>query len=910
VVLTAGNTGGSITITVTDARGNTVSAAVTVQAAAAAFLKLDVVESQRSDNGDGTFTSVVGALVTDESGVVIDDGVPVEFTLVDPISGVSVTSPGFTNQKPPCTAGSVAPQPGDALSCIKYAQSLQGSTVGIQARLQTATHGVLTDVRTITLPDLRPTATLPPTNTPTPTRTATPTPAAAHLQVALFVNQASSNGDGTLSSVVSAVVTDEFGAAVNDGVTVEFSLVAPVPDGVAVTSPGFTGQSAPCTLGFPVLAQPGDALSCVKYDQLLQGQTVTIQAVVQRPSGALTKTQEITLPDLRTPTPTSTSTSTPTLTPTSTLTPTVTATPTPPAAHIQLALFVNQASNNNDGTFTSVISAVVTDANGAAVGDGVPVQFSLAAPVPAGVSVTSPALTGRAAPCVLDFTVPPQPGDALSCVKYNSELSGQTVTIQALVAGLPPATRTITLPDIRTATPTRTFTPTATITPTRTPTPTPPAAHIQLALFLNQASDNHDGTWSSVISALVTDATGAVVGNDVPVQFSLAPPVPAGVSVTSPGLTGRAAPCVLDFTVPPQPGDALSCVKYNSELSGQTVTIQALVAGLPPATRTITLPDIRTATPTRTFTFTLTVTPTPSITPTQTPTPTLPAAHIQLALFVNQASNNNDGTFSSVISAVVTDANGAAVNNDVPVQFSLVAPVPAGVSVTSPGLTGRAAPCVLDFTVPPQPGDALSCVKYNSELSGQTVTVQALVAGLPPVTRTITLPDVRTATPTRTFTFTPTVTPTPSMTPTQTPTPTPAAAHIRLALFANLASPNLDGTMSSVISALVTDATGAVVGNGVVVQFSILPVTPTPSGTPAVPAGVSVTSPGFTGEGAPCVLCFQVPPQPGDALSCVKYDAALGGQTVTIRAVVQTPSGPLVDTEAITLPPPSLQCPV
>ena len=154
----------------------------------------------------------------------------------------------------------------------------------------------------------------------------------------------------------------------------------------------------------------------------------------------------------------------------------------------------------------------------------------------------------------------------------------------------------------------------------------------------------------------------------------------------------------------------------------------------------------------------------------------------------------------------------------------------------------------------------------------------------------------------------PTRTPTPK--PTQTPTPTPAAAHIRLALFANLASPNLDGTMSGVISALVTDATGAVVGNGVVVQFSILPVTPTPSGAPAVPAGVSVTSPGVTGEAAPCVLCFQVPPQPGDALSCVKYDAALGGQTVTIRAVVQTPSGPLTDTELITLPPSSLQCPV
>ncbi len=747
---------------------------------------------------------------------------------------------------------------------------------------------------------------------PTPPATATPTVPAAHIQLALFINQASNNNDGTLTSVISAVVTDADGVAVGDGVPVQFGLVAPVPAGVSVTSPGFTGHAAPCTLGFTVPAQPGDALSCVKYNAELSGQTVTIQAAV---SGLTPVTRTITLPDIRTATPSSTFTSTPTSTPTVTQTPTQTPTSTPAAAHIQLALFVNQASNNNDGTLSSVISALVTDVNGVAVNNDVPVQFSLALPVPDGVAVTSPGLTGRAAPCVLDFTVPPQPGDALSCVKYDQALQGQTVTIQAAVSGLSPVTQTVTLPDLRptpTPTSTPTATPTVTQTPTQTPTSTPAAAHIQLAVFVNQASNNNDGTLSSVISALVTDATGAVVGDGVPVQFSLVPVgptpvVPAGVSVTSPGFTGQTAPCVLDFTVPPQPGDALSCVKYDAALSGQTVTIRAVVqtpSGPLTATQAIVLPDLRTATPTGTFT------PTPTSTPTQTPTPTPPAAYIQLALFVNQASNNNDGTFTSVISAVVTDANGAAVGDDVPVQFSLVPPVPAGVSVTSPGLTGRTAPCVLDFTVPPQPGDALSCVKYNSELSGQTVTIQAVVVGLPPVTRTITLPDVRTATPTRTPTFTPTVTPTPSMTPTQTPTPTPAAAHIRLALFANLASPNLDGTMSSVISALVTDATGAVVGNGVVVQFSILPVTPTPSGTSAVPAGVSVTSPGVTGEAATCVLCFQVPPQPGDALSCVKYDAALGGQTVTIQAVVQTPSGPQVDTEAITLPPPSLHCPL
>lgn len=442
-------------------------------------------------------------------------------------------------------------------------------------------------------------------------------------------------------------------------------------------------------------------------------------------------------------------------------------------------------------------------------------------------------------------------------------------------------------------------TPTPTVPPTATPLPGPPPAHIQIALFVNQASDNGDGTLTSVISALVSDATGATVGNDVPVQFSLVVPtpgdVPAGVSVTSPGLTGRGAPCTPGFAVVPQPGDALSCVKYDRARQGQTVTIQALVqtpSGPLSSVQVISLPDLRTATPTST----------PTVTPTNTPTNTpLPAAHIQIALFVNQASDNGDGTLTSVISALVTDATGAAVANGVPIQFSLVVPtpgeVPAGVSVTSPGLTGQAAPCTPGFAVVPQPGDALSCVKFDRARQGETVTVQALVqtpSGALINTQTITLPDLR---PGPTSTSTPTLVPTTTPAPPPTATATPPAAQIQLALFVNQASSNGDGTLTSIISALVTDATGAAVGNGVAVQFSL--VVPTPG---SIPGGVSVTSPGFTGQGALCTPGFAVVPQPGDALSCVKYDQARQGQIVTVRAQVQTPSGPLTSTQVITLP--------
>jgi Big-like domain-containing protein len=174
VAYVAGNQIGNFTVTVTDALGRITNAAVGVHASNAAFIHVDLFVNNRSDNGDGSFTSILGALVTDSQGVVVSDGVPVEFTLVDPVAGVSVTSPGFTNQDPPCTVSfAVVAQPGDALSCIKYAQSLQGSTVTVRARVLTANGTFIADDATIMLPDTRPTAT--PTITPPQPPTATPT---------------------------------------------------------------------------------------------------------------------------------------------------------------------------------------------------------------------------------------------------------------------------------------------------------------------------------------------------------------------------------------------------------------------------------------------------------------------------------------------------------------------------------------------------------------------------------------------------------------------------------------------------------------------------------------------------------------------------------------------------------------
>jgi len=561
-------------------------------------------------------------------------------------------------------------------------------------------------------------------------------------------------------------------------------------------------------------------------------------------------------------------TATPTNTPNPTATPSPIPTPVPPAVlplQTSLALGTGASPNDCNGATQTFV-----------------------------VTGGSPPFTVAAGGGCLSLTSVPASGGTFLFTAGNV-LGNFTITVTDALGKTASAGVTVQGPP--TPTPSITSTPAP---PTITPTPTPGAANIEVALFVNQASSNGDGTLTTVISALVTDANGATVGDNLPVQFSIvplspSPAIPNGVGVTSPGLTGQAAPCTLGFTVVPQPGDALSCIKYDQALQGQRVRIQAQVQGVAPATQDITLPDLRTATPTTT------PQPTGTSTPTVTSTATPAAAHIQVALFINQATLNNDGTLESIITAVVTDQSGAAIGNSASVQFSLLAPVPGGVSVTSPALTGQTQPCTLSFSVIAQPGDALSCIKYDQALQGALVAVQATVqtpSGPISDAEAITLPDLRTPTATLTQTFTPSLTPTLTPTPTPTATPTPAAVHIQVALFSNQASLNNDGTLETVITAIVTDSNGAAVGNGAPVQFSLTPTSP----TPVIPSGVSVTNPGIIGQAPPCTLGFSVVPQPGDALSCVKYDQALQGKLVTVQATVQTSSGTINNSQIIVLP--------
>lgn len=404
----------------------------------------------------------------------------------------------------------------------------------------------------------------------------------------------------------------------------------------------------------------------------------------------------------------------------------------------------------------------------------------------------------------------------------------------------------------------------ATPTPTRTPSVVP--AFLQVALFVNLVSDNHDGTLSSVISAQVSDANGVAL-DEIPVEFRVLPPVTAGISVTSPSFSGRNLGCSLEFTVPGQPGNALSCLKYDSTLQGQTISVEARTQGASGplvSSQTILLPDIRP----------ITLTPVPTGTLTVSPTPKRIPKFLQLALFTNLTSTNSDGTYSTALTALVSDKDGVALD-DIFVNFRLLAPVQAGVIVTSPGVTGAELPCVLQFPPPippppPQPGDALSCLKYDSALQGQTVTIEASVQtteGLLVDTVAVRLPVVGTSSP-------------------------EAARFLQLGSFIGQASNNNDGTFSTVLTALVSDGSGVAL-NGLNVEFSILP---------PVISGVVITSPGITGSFLPCTLGFLVPAQPGDALTCVKYDAALGGQAISVEARLVREAGDLVDSQTIVLP--------
>lgn len=156
--------------------------------------------------------------------------------------------------------------------------------------------------------------------------------------------------------------------------------------------------------------------------------------------------------------------------------------PPGPPARLTAALFKSGAfGDNNDGTYVTILSALVIDANGNPVANGVEVDWG---PVqPASVSVSSPSFTNGEPQCnTAPYTnntglaLNPQPGTALTCLVYPASLANLAGSVKVSVAGTTLTTTAgITLPgpSLPTPTPRPTSQP-PTASPAPTPTPGPP----------------------------------------------------------------------------------------------------------------------------------------------------------------------------------------------------------------------------------------------------------------------------------------------------------------------------------------------------------------------------------------------------------------------------------------------------
>lgn len=137
-------------------------------------LVLSLVTNGAQSNGDGTLTTVVGAVVTDAYGNAVPNGVAVDFGIATPVNGVVVTD-GATNTSPTCDVSSfhaqtgvaVTNEPGVAHGCVIYPAGQAGTTRQLSATVLPASGSPITASGTFTLPQQGP-APAGPNPTPTP----------------------------------------------------------------------------------------------------------------------------------------------------------------------------------------------------------------------------------------------------------------------------------------------------------------------------------------------------------------------------------------------------------------------------------------------------------------------------------------------------------------------------------------------------------------------------------------------------------------------------------------------------------------------------------------------------------------------------------------------------------------------
>jgi len=120
----------------------------------------------------------------------------------------------------------------------------------------------------------------------------------SNLNLALLTNGSGDNGNGTLTTVIAATVTDSLANPVPDSSSVFFGLSG-ATQGAVINSPSGTNSAPPCDVtnfqldtGVTVLDQPGVAHTCVTYPTASAGALITINGS----SGAASDSQTLNLP--------------------------------------------------------------------------------------------------------------------------------------------------------------------------------------------------------------------------------------------------------------------------------------------------------------------------------------------------------------------------------------------------------------------------------------------------------------------------------------------------------------------------------------------------------------------------------------------------------------------------------------
>lgn len=304
----------------------------------------------------------------------------------DCVSSAGVLNPRTINERGGTTVFSAAP----------VAQPATATIICTDATGQVAT-------ATVTI-NPQPTPTPEPSGTPSPSSSPPlPTPTPVRIRtIVLRANPSSLDGVAGGTSTIVATVLDDFNQVV-PGVTVLFTL------------PGQTGDPTASIPTVDPLTETTDgagrAVTTLTVPPGTPPQFLSVTATARDVSG--TGQVAIVAHNVN---------------------------PPGPPVHVTAALYSDRSGRNGDGTLVTVLSALVTDANGNPVVDGLDVTWSLLSPLSA--NVTSPTATNKLPPCdvapyveATGIALTPQPGTALTCLIFPADLVGQTATIRISVPG-------------------------------------------------------------------------------------------------------------------------------------------------------------------------------------------------------------------------------------------------------------------------------------------------------------------------------------------------------------------------------------------------------------------------------------------------------------------------------------------